>query len=596
MNRESKRVRIAALVRRDCGSPVVNPPSRERPSAGWEAPSSRALGWRALVDVIADGKERHHAAGRGLAGRVFFLVPLVVGLVAAAPPDPYSVAFSTFLGGSGLENLRGVAVDDQGNFYVTGGTASADFPTTAGAYATKLSTGGKSMGNGGPMDVFVAKFNPAGRLVWSTYFGGPNHDRAYAIEVDKFGYVYAAGRAGDQLPTTPGVVQPSFGGDIHPSAYYGAQNGFIAKFSPDGRRLIWSTYFGSDDGSSFRDMAIDGEGNVYGVMTVTRPNSHITPGAYQTSLGGGEDMLIVKISSDGRRVIYATYLGGSGDDGGRSLRVASDGSVYVAGVTNSQNMPTTAGAHNTRYNGAQDAYVARLSPDGRSLLFGTYLGGAHRDGTGGTHAIFLDAQGNAFVTGYTNSANFPTTVGAFQRSFAGSNSGVWELDGDFFVSKLSPTGQLLASTFLGGSAGEFPEGIGVDAVGNVYVTGMTHSRNFPTTSNAAQTTLRGGVDGVVFKLSANLDQLLYSTYMGGTAASTTEESFRAVAVDPAGNIYAGGVTDSSDWPTVNAHQGARAGGVDGTVTKFALRSAGPARHSCLHFGPIFFPCRYVRPA
>jgi hypothetical protein len=168
-----------------------------------------------------------------------------------------ALEFATYLGGSGGENFRDVVVDANSNIYVTGGTSSSDFPTTPGAYDRTFATGGSDLGSAGPMDVFVSKFSPSGQLVWSTYLGGPNYDRAYAIEVDAQGHVYLAGRAGPGFPTSPGVLQPNFAGDSGPAGAYGKQDGFVAKLSPDGSQLLWATYFGEAGGGFIRDLDID---------------------------------------------------------------------------------------------------------------------------------------------------------------------------------------------------------------------------------------------------------------------------------------------------------------------------------------------------
>ena len=225
-----------------------------------------------------------------------------------------TLAISTYLGGTSEDSIRDVATDSAGNIFITGGTASSNFPVSAGSFDTSFN---------GNHDVFVAKLNPSGSILWATFLGGPNYDRAYALEVDSLGFVYIAGRAGSGFPTTSGVVQPQFGGDVTQNGAYGPQDGFVAKLSPDGSRLIWSTFFGSDGRDFIRDIDVDSSGNVYlGVSDVTRPHPHIRPGAFQTTLRGTEDGVVAKLSSDARSVVWASYFGGSGDDGGApSVRV-----------------------------------------------------------------------------------------------------------------------------------------------------------------------------------------------------------------------------------------------------------------------------------
>lgn len=439
------------------------------------------------------------------------------------------IAFSTYFGGSKKEQLRDVEIDSTGNIYITGGTESPDFPTTAGAYDRTFN---------GWHDVYVVKLDPSGNIIWSTFLGGSNYDRAYAIEVDSLGYVFVAGRAGAGFPTSAGTVQPNFGGDVNQNSAYGKQDGFITKLSQDGSQVMWSTYFGDDGRRIIRDMVIDDAGNVYvGLIEGIRPNPHITQEAFQTTPQGGKDGLIAKLSSDGAQVLWATYLGGSSDDVSTiAVRVDDLGYVYTVGATKSTDIPTSEGAYDTTFNGEQDVYVAKLTPDGSNLVYGTYLGGSQKDGSAGTHGLAVDTQGNAYVAGYTFSANFPTTPGSFQTSFGGVH--------DLFVSKLSMDGsQLLASTFVGGSAGDGNEGIVVDGGSNVYLTGRTASRNFPLTYDAIQSTYKDGGrswwegDGYFVKLSPDFSKLLYSTYIGGSGG----DAGRAAAVDSNGNFYLGGM-------------------------------------------------------
>ena len=446
--------------------------------------------------------------------------------------------YSTYLAGSKGELARDVAVDRDGYVYVTGGTASRDFPTTPGAYSTTFKSGGTQLGTGGEMDVFISKFSPEGKLVCSTFLGGPNYDRTYAIEVDSKGFIYVAGRAGQGFPTTPGVIQPEFAGDDTLNRLYGPQDGFVAKLSADCKQLVWSTYLGDAGSGIVRDIALDNAGNVYAAGWATGSFAHITPKAFQMERKG-QDGVIVKISSDGTRVLYGTYLGGSGEDGiVPSVRVDKAGSAYVVMGTLSRDAPVTSNAFQKQHGGGKSDYlVAKLSPDGSSLVFSTYLGGSEGE-DGETHNLAIDASGSAYVTSATTSPDFPTTTRAFQRSLAGK--------ADAFVAKVSSDGsRLLASTYLGGREWEHGEGIEVDGEGNVYVGGATESADFPTTSNAIQARLHGKADMWVAKLSPDLTTLLYSTLFGGSRGDWG----RSLTIDGKGNVYSVGATDSSDFPT-----------------------------------------------
>ena len=463
--------------------------------------------------------------------------------------------FSTYMGGSRQDSIRDVAMDGEGYIYVTGGTESPDFPTTPGAYDTTFN---------GWHDVFVMKLNPSGKLIWSTFIGGPNYDRAYAIEVDADGFVYVAGRAGSGFPTTAGVVQPVFGGDASPDPTYGPQDGFVTKLSPDGSQIIWSTYFGSDDHEIIRDMALDAARNVYlAVSGVARAHPHISQRAFQRTRKGGEDGVVAKLDADGTKVIYASYIGGSADDGAApSIRVEASGHAYYLMGTKSSDAPVTTNAFQKNYRGNGDLFLAKVAIDGSSLVYGTYFGGSGIEASE-THGLSLDAAGNAYITASTTSSDLPITKGAVQTKFGG---GIGKWGGDGFVGKISSDGsRLLAGTYFGGSGNDGVEGSAVDRTGNVYIGGSTTSNNLPVTSDAFQVKNGGKQDFYVAKLSPDLNQVLFATYLGGT----DDDGSRSTAVDANGNVVIGGWTKSDNVPLVNALQSARSGDWDLLLAKFS---------------------------
>jgi hypothetical protein len=472
-----------------------------------------------------------------------------------------TLAYSTYLGGHEFDQIRDIAVDSQGNVYLAGGTESPNFPTSIGAYDTS---------HNGWVDVFVAKLGPNGKLIWSTFIGGPNYDRAYGIEVDRQGAVYLSGRAGPGFPVTPGAFQPSYNGSFGGDAY-GDQNAFVAKLAPDGSSLVFASYFGT--GQLSRDLAIDANGDIYlaSVANVSRPlpSSWVSP-SFQTKPQGQVDTVVAKIRSNGSQVDWATYLGGSGDEAATSsIRVHPTG-VYVLTYTKSDDIATTVGAYDRSLNPGNraDAYVAKLSLDGSKLLFGTYLGGSEVE-FGDTHNLAVDAAGNAYIAGTTKSADFPTTPGAFQPSYGGAGGADGNYPGDAFVAKLSHDGtQLLASTYVGGRSGEGAEGVAVDAQGNVFFSGATHSDNFPVTADAFQPDNAGGLDLFAVELSADFSRLLYATYLGGS----TDDDGKASAIDANGNYYAASWTHSSNWPRISPPFQAVYGGGDGDAgfAKFVL--------------------------
>jgi hypothetical protein len=441
--------------------------------------------------------------------------------------DPVLV-YSTYLGGSGLDLGNGIALDGLGGAYIAGRTSSAaNFPTTAGAFDMTY--------NGGVGDGFVTKLNSAGSaLVYSSYLGGSFNDEGFGIAVDAAGSAYVTGlTSSGNFPTTPGAFDTTHNGD---------NDAFVTKLDPAGSALLYSSYLGSGNTEHGLGIAVDGLGSAYVTGQTLSANFPTTPGAFDTTANGSFDLFVTKLNPAGSALVYSTYLGGSFLDAGSGLQtglgMAVDGlgSAYVTGRTTSVNFPTTPGAFDTTHNGGSDAFVTKLNPAGSApLAYSTFLGGSTDDfGVG----IAVDASASAYVTGQASSANFPTTPGAFDTT---NNGGF-----DAFVTKLNAAGSAPAySTYLGGGTFDLGNGIAVDASGSAYVTGRTDSVNFPTTADAFDTTL-GGQDAFVTKLNpAGSAPLVYSTYLGGTS----REEGRGIALDPSGNAYVAGWTESVNFPT-----------------------------------------------
>ncbi len=487
------------------------------------------------------------------------LPPGIVTVGNAASSASYNLTFSTYFGGTGNEWIRDVATDAQGNIYVAGGTQSSNFPVTAGAYDKTFN---------GNTDVFMAKFSPTGALVCSTFIGGPNYDRAYAIEVDGTG-VYVGGRAGVGYPTTPRAAQPNFAGDNQPASAYGAQDGFITKLSLDCSQVLWSTFIGDTGYGFFRDIALDGQGNVYGALTaVTGTVALVGPGVYDTTPNGQQDGVIVKLSTGGA-FLWATYFGGSGADVGTpSLRANASG-VYVLGFTNSTDIPVSAGL-DTSFGGVGDMHLAKFSPDGKQLLWGTYFGGTAVEFSE-THGLALDAGGSIYVSVTTLSPNL-ATAGAYDTSYNGGGASCGNYCGDGILAKFNANGVLQAATYFGGSGGDGIEGVGVDTAGNVYIGGATYSTDLPMAGGSYQTVNRGNGDFFVAKFNSSLTQLLYSSYAGGVGVDFN----RSLHADGAGNIYLGGHSSGSGnaW-MVNSYQPVNAGLADAALVKFSPSGSVP---------------------
>ncbi|WP_219893273.1 SBBP repeat-containing protein [Aquisediminimonas profunda] len=486
-----------------------------------------------------------------------------------SPPPPLTgLTFSTLLdgaSGSGYEETRGVALDAQGNIYLVGGTTASDFPTTAGAYDRSFGGGGSAVGLQGASDAFVVKMAPDGHIIWSTFLGGPNYERAYAVRVGTDGSVYVGGRAGPGFPTTAGVVQPNFAGDSTPNAQYGQQDGFVAKLSADGSRLIWSTYVGDAGDAFLRDIDIDAQGRAYlAVVNVSLPiTSFITANAWQKTIQDGRDAAYVRLSADATHAEYGTYFGGSPGYQGQSTGVASirvdpNGGVAVASVDKGLSIATTPGSYQSRNAGGADMVVMKFSSNDQ-IGFVSYLGGSQNEDIE-THVLAIDNVGRIYVTGSTQSVNFPVTANVLQPQFGGRS--------DTFVSILSADGsRLLASSLFGGSGDEMVQGINVlhrnGSADAVVISGETSSSNLSATAGVPQARLGGGLDGFVAVLSSDLSSLRYFTFLGGSA----EDSARDSAISPDGlNIFVGGYTLSGGFPTTS---GALDSHLDGTYAAWA---------------------------
>jgi hypothetical protein len=379
--------------------------------------------------------------------------------------------WSTYLGGGGDDRAYGIALDSSQNVYVTGYTYSTDFPTIPGSYDRR---------RGGLTDAFVSKFSQDGVvLIYSTYLGGTaGADYGFGIAVDSNGNPYVTGRTeSSDFPTTPGGFRTSYGGN---------GDAFVTKLATNGAALGYSTFLGDTQSEYGYGIAVDAQGYAYATGVTASSNFPTTTGAFQRTYGGGTsgDAFVSKLNTSGTGLVYSTFLGGASGDYGKGIAVDAGGYAYVTGYTYSAppgtaGFPVTPGAYQTTYKGAGDAFVTKLNTGGTALVYSTLLGGTAGDLANG---IAVDPNGYAYVTGQTYSltsgtSGFPITPGAFQTAGAGVS--------DAFITKLGTAGNALAySTFLGGSAGDFGNGIAVDSSGYAYVTGWTASANFPTTSFA----------------------------------------------------------------------------------------------------------------
>ncbi|HYW71090.1 MAG TPA: SBBP repeat-containing protein, partial [Pyrinomonadaceae bacterium] len=492
------------------------------------------------------GERRAVAGGYWLAGRgeIRFRLadydrtqPLVI--------DP-TLVYSTFLGGGGDDSGSSIAIDSSGNVYVTGTTASLNFPTKGPLFPN----------NKGLSDIFITKLDPAGaNIIYSTYIGGSGLDRADGIAVDGSGNAYVVGRVDStstDFPATVGSFGPAYrGGDF---------DGIVLKLNPQGSSLVYSGFLGGEENDSTEGIAVDTAGVAY-VTGGTKSNTFPTTGnAYQGQRAGDTDAFLTKINAAGTGFLYSTYLGGSGTDRGSGVVIDGSGVAYLAGYGASPDFPT-ADSFQAGFGGNFDAFIAKIDTTQsgiNSLVFSTYLGGSGDDKAFG---IAADAGvNNIYVAGQTSSNNFPV-LNPVQPSSGGSFDG--------FLAKISNTGTKVYATYFGGSGDDRATGVAVNATG-VYLTGFTSSTNLPTTS-PLQLNNGGAFDAFIAKLNLAGNSVLYSTYLGGTAnenfvAAVT--STNPIAVD-ASNAYVTGYTASANFPTVSPLQPAKAAGQDAFVAKIA---------------------------
>ena len=306
--------------------------------------------------------------------------------------DP-ALLYSTYLGGSSIDQGFAIAVDGSGNAYVTGYARSTNFPITGGAFQTTRS---------GNQDAFVTKLNASGSaLVYSTYLGGSSFAEGQAIAVDVAGNAYVKGDTQTaDFPTTVGAFRPTSSG---------FDNDFVTKLNTSGSALVYSTYLPHNNGGVGGGIAVDGLGNAW-VTGIAGAGFPITAGAFQTTYGGSGDVYITKLDPTGSALVYSTFLGGSSVDFGSGVAVDGLGNAYVTGYTSSANFPTTAGAFQTTYTGGGNyiAFVTKLNATGSALVYSTFLGGSNVAGVQpGANGIAVDSSGNAYVTGGTGSTDFP---------------------------------------------------------------------------------------------------------------------------------------------------------------------------------------------
>lgn len=457
--------------------------------------------------------------------------------------DPMVIVYATYLGGNGNETGYSIDVDSSGAVYLIGTTASAGFPLKK-AYQPKIA---------GSRDIFVTKIAPGGKsLVYSTFLGGTKADGGMDIEVDADGAAVIAGytESGDF---------PVF--NAWQKTNRGFKEAILVKLAADGQSLEYSTYLGGSKIDWCYDLALADDGTVY-LSGYTFSTNFPVKKALQSSMAGRADAFLTKFSKTGQSLIFSTYLGGSDIDNGWGLAVDKDGSAYLGGETESLDFPVKNAFQSRHGGGGRDLFVTKVSADGQTMVYSTYLGGAQGDSC---YGLAVDGQGQAVIVGSTASENFPTKS-PFQSSLKKGR--------DAFVTKFSSSGRsLVFSSYLGGSGSDEVRGVASDSEGRTYLCGLTGSSDFPVKNAFQKTYGKGTYDAFVSEIAADGTKLEFSSFLGGTS----DDFAQGLAVGSDGAIYVAGDTESKDFPVKNAFKSLKKGGTDAFVVKVSKSASGSHR-------------------
>jgi hypothetical protein len=496
-----------------------------------------------------------------------------------------------------LSGATAIAVDSAGEAFVAGYTGPY-MPTTTGSHQPSFPSAGKNDNTpvGGSLYIytaaFVAKFNSTGTaLLYCTYLSGAENDAADAIAVDALGNAYVAGQtASANFPVTPGAFQTTN------LAKGGA--GFITALNSSGSGLIYSTFLSGSTETVIKGLALDSSDNVYVTGDTADLDFPVTSGAFQSTspanpIVGGKGF-VTKLAAGGQKLLYSTFLGGSKWDDPNGIAIDSTGNAYITGGTQSPDFPTTPGAFQsvnkaTVFNFLGGSFVTKMNPTGTALVYSTYLDGSVTDVA---NAIAVDAEGDAYVTGFATSSDFPTTPGVIQPSLGLSPAELGSEMSNVFITKLNSAGSdLVYSTFLGGSqtlnAGAYGDSglsIAVDSAGNAYIAGSTEDVDFPLTPGTLQSQnitqlVSGDLAAFVTKINPTASEILYSTYLTGSGdqsgdpAGDSCDCATGIALDSAQNVYVAGRTISTGFPTTLGRSRIRADLVQRAESQFSKPSS-----------------------
>ena len=476
-------------------------------------------------------------------------------------------SYATYFGGNAGDTGLAIKVDPNGAVYLAGETLSTQFP------AAQSGNPFQSQNHGGAVsgDAFVAKLDNTGsKLLYFTYLGGTNDDGAYDLAIDSSGNAYITGFTISPDFPTRNALFPHISGVADTNFHRFPLEAFVAELNTNGSSLIYSTFLGGSDKDVGSAIAVDPDGNAY-VTGLTYSTNFPTVNPILSTLSGFDDVFVTKLAPGGTNLVYSTYLGGASVDEGEGIAVDDFGYAYVSGYTASTNFPITEGASQPLLNnagtanGVYDAFVTQLTHDGSNMVYSTFLGGSSSDYG---YRIAVDKFGSAYVTGATESSDFPHT-NVFGLTIGEDGTNTINFDG--FVTKLDVEGRIAYSVQFGGTANDAGWDVAIDPAGRAFVIGNTLSTNFPTDNvfGLFRKSNAGSQDIFVVALNTNGTAALYSGYLGGIA----NDYGYAIAVDSEANAYISGMTLSTNLSvTSGAFDSALSGSSDAFVAKIRLKN------------------------
>ncbi len=443
------------------------------------------------------------------------------------------ILWGTYLGGVGYDSINSLKVDSKGNILVAGSTFLSSVPVPEGYDQT----------TNGFYDGYVAKISADGNeVIWGTYVGGIGFDSIYKLEIDYMDNILVGGYTSSQdFPIINGFDNSYNGGET---------DGFIAKISPEGSDLVLSTYFGGNNFDYILALKLSCNGNILVAGSTGSEDFSFKNGFDSTFNGGYSDGFLAKISSEGNKLLWETYIGGGGWDQIEAIAEDNDENIILGGWTSSTDIPIIGGFSKNFNGGLSDGYIGKISKDGKYLIWSSYLGGSNFDYI---FALDLDRSCNIVVAGATEDLTFPS---GYDLTFNGLEDG--------FVCKISSDGEnILWGSYIGGSLDEEVRSIKLDKEDNIFFGGWTISEDFPV-PNGFDTTFNGGYwDAFILKLSPDGSNLNWGSYFGGN----DNESSASIDFDLYGNILIAGTTYSSNLPFSNGFDTTFNGNNEGFIVK-----------------------------